>query len=83
MRDRLVEAVDDPDREDRGEIFGAPVLLGGRRRGDAGSVEQLPGRGAAAQLDPLVGLAARASRGSTVAAIVRATSNVSMVLHGE
>ena len=50
MRDGFVDTLDDPDGEDRREIFGAPVLLGRFLAVDAARLEQAARGRIAAQL---------------------------------
>ena len=72
MVDRRLEAVDDPDRDDRVEIFGPPIFLGrGRTRGSAARAAASPRTAQPARISASIsGLSRRA-------AAVRWTSSVS------
>ena len=79
MVDRLVDVGDDLDGQDRRQVFGVPVFLGG------GGQVRIAGQDRArfvvgAQFDLPCPRTASASCGSTCGATARATSSVSIVL---
>jgi len=57
VRDRLVEVGDDADRQDRREVFGAPVLLTRGDTGDSRLLQQCAGGCVAAQFDTVAAAA--------------------------